>query len=168
MSRVVLTVGDETGAAGKFVAARKPGRNPRPFVDWMSLVTVYAWVYLPATPTDDQAHITAATTLLNAVVAAINGAAITDLSLVDAVPKWVKKDVEHAAGKTLKVTFLVRVPMVDVTYPDASLGGSTALLTTLGGTSGLTLQNGPDANGNPLPNTDEWVSTITLEVPPAS
>ena len=165
MSRIVLTVGDEAGKAGKFVAARKPGRNPRPFVDWMALVAVYAWVYLPGSPTDDQAHVTASTALLNAVVAAINSAAITDLSFADAESAWTKKDVERAAGKTLKVTFLVRVPMVDTTYPDAPTDADPA---AFGGTSGLTLENGPDANGDPIPDTDEWVSTITMEVPSVS
>jgi hypothetical protein len=43
--------------------------------------------------------------------------------------------------------------------------GTTDSPITFEGDAGITLQHGPDDNGDPIPDTTEFETTITVEVP---
>ncbi len=113
--RVCFEPGVE-GKAGKYVAARDPGRNPKPLYGFREWATVYVWAFDATSANDERKQYEAVRELHDQVVRAIykamHGTAQGGSELTD--PVWVGENKERTHGAEIKFTLDVPALVPDV------------------------------------------------------
>ena len=114
-NRVVVVPGK-----GKFMAARNPGRNPRPLHTVLEQLTFYCWGFDPSEPNDELLQYEAARYLLDYTLESIylNARGTYELSDIE----WVDNKTERRFGAECKFTMLLQAMVPDGEWPEADVG----------------------------------------------
>jgi hypothetical protein len=113
--RLIWEPGDSSDSAGRLVAARKPGRTPRPLATLEELCTVYVVATDETDKENQRAQYTAARLLYDAFVRALYLAGYGTVSLVSST--WELDRKIRQRGAAIRV-----VLSVDAMIPDEPLG----------------------------------------------
>lgn len=115
---IVWVPGDGSGSAGKVIAPRYPGRNPRPLGTLDELFTVFCGAYDPSAPEDEKAQYVNTRLLFDDWYASIYRSAHGTYA-IDSVT-WVTAKLERRYGATLQIVGRVQAMIPDIQHADAA------------------------------------------------